>query len=129
MGDKSEARRLLSPVLLDASFAAVSSSRIKLTCIDASKNYTLVGANTGSLYLFDRETARYIQLISIDGIHEPIAMVKISPDEKYLALVTYKARVIVVMEFNTKMRRSEKVRLLVIVRWRSLAGVLDPPYW
>jgi len=107
-----QARSYLTLQTLEALTASIPSSRIRLNCIEVSTNYIILGANTGSLYVFDRDTSRFVQLLTVDGLQHSISLVKFSLDEKYLAVVLSKNPVIYVMEFNLKVRKSEKVRVV-----------------
>lgn len=115
-----ESRGFLGHQTLESVSASLTSSRIRLTAIDVSRHFILLGANTGSVYIFERESAKFLQLLSIDGMRDPVALLRFSPDEKYLALVNNKSKAIYVMEFALKIRRNEKVRFLVPLRffWR-----------
>jgi WD40 repeat protein len=120
-----EKRGFLLHQTLESVSAALTSNRIRLTCVDVSHQYILLGANTGSVYVFERETTKFIQLLSIDAMRDPVALLRFSPDEKYLALVNNKSRAIFVMEFALKIRRSEKVRSLPVNPFRAFLCVYN----
>lgn len=65
------------------------SSRIKYTCLDVSASYLLFGANTGSLYIFEKKKYDLVRLISNVEIRGPIKYVKFCVnDEDVIAVAT-----------------------------------------
>ncbi|XP_037947307.1 Hermansky-Pudlak syndrome 5 protein homolog [Teleopsis dalmanni] len=62
------------------------SNRIKYTCFDISENYVIFGATSGSLYLFNRCSGKFLHLIP--NKHGPINHLAISVNEKYVAFST-----------------------------------------
>lgn len=99
--------RLVSYQHLDSCLAHIKKS-VKLTCIDSCSDYFLLGASTGSLYVFDRTTSKFVQLLSIEDMHEPIVKLKFSPDGKLLAIATSKP-CIYAIEFDITKRIKTKV--------------------
>ncbi|CAD7093187.1 unnamed protein product [Hermetia illucens] len=67
--------------------------RIKYTCFDASANYIIFGASSGSLYLFSRNPAKFLHLTP--SKHGPITLLSISPNERYVAFATSKGAICV----------------------------------
>lgn len=63
------------------------------TCIDASTNYIVIGASSGSIYIFQRSPCKYLQLIQ--NMYGPINHVAISPQEKFIAFSTVKGTICV----------------------------------
>lgn len=64
------------------------------TCYDASLNYIVCGATSGSLYLFQRQpSCKFLQLIP--NVSGAINNVAISPHEHYIAFTTHKGTVLV----------------------------------
>lgn len=62
--------------------------QFQYTCYDVSKNYIVCGATSGSLYIFERDNCKFLQLIpSSNGVINHVA---ISPKEQYLAFTTKK---------------------------------------
>lgn len=61
---------------------------IRLSCTASSPQYLVLGANTGSLYFFERYSLRFLQLCIFEELQEPISFVSFSPDEKMLAFAT-----------------------------------------
>ena len=91
-------RALLKCEALDTLLAPLGSSgRVGYTCLDISPNYFVFGANTGSLYFFDRKTLRFLRLIST--VKEHITLVKWHLNENLLAVATA-ASEIFVLEIN-----------------------------
>ncbi|XP_012279972.1 Hermansky-Pudlak syndrome 5 protein homolog isoform X2 [Orussus abietinus] len=69
--------------------------RIKYTCLSVSQNYIVLGATSGSLYLFSRELCTFQQLIPLP--QGAISRVLISPDEKKIALATIHGNICLVI--------------------------------
>uniref|UniRef100_A0A0A1XQ96 Hermansky-Pudlak syndrome 5 protein homolog n=1 Tax=Zeugodacus cucurbitae TaxID=28588 RepID=A0A0A1XQ96_ZEUCU len=69
------------------------SNRIKYTCFDISTNYVIFGATSGSLYLFNRCTGKFLQLIP--NKHGPVTHLAISANEKYVAFSTQRSMICV----------------------------------
>ena len=99
---------------LDALLSPVGNSgRVSYTCMDVSPNYIVFGANTGSLYLFDRKTRRFLRPIST--VTEHIVLVKWHSNENLLAVATT-AGEIVILETNLADRyipASVKIKILI----------------
>ena len=87
--------------------------RVKLSCLDCSSQYLVFGANTGSLYFYDRESLRLLSLISSKEIREPITLVKLSPLGNILAIATSKLSVFI-LEHNVNNRKEKEKVLLKI---------------
>lgn len=105
---KNKSTKFLDFEPLDACLTTHIKKSVKLTCIDSCSEYLLLGATTGSLYVFDRKTSKFIQLLSIEDIREPIVKIKFSPDERFLAIATSKPN-IYVLEINVGKRLKAKV--------------------
>jgi hypothetical protein len=82
-------------------------SRIRYTCLDASEHYLVFGANTGSLYFYERETLNFVHLITT--VQEPITQLKFSPNENYLAIATLKNFDIIILEPKLQTRKEKIV--------------------
>jgi hypothetical protein len=58
--------------------AHIGTGRVKYSCLDVSARYLLLGANTGSVYIFDRGRAQSVRTASLltvsshAGIHQLI---------------------------------------------------------
>lgn len=63
------------------------------TCFDASTNYIVCGATSGSIYLFQRKPCKFLQLIP--NTFGPINNVAISPQENYVAFSSQKGTILV----------------------------------
>lgn len=63
------------------------------TCYDASQNYVACGATSGSIYLFQRQPCKFLQLIP--NVFGPISHVAISPQEHYVAYSSHKGTMLV----------------------------------
>jgi len=73
----------------DVSNALLSIKRtIRMSCTASSPQYLVLGAQTGSLYFFERNSFRFIQLCVFEDLQEPISAIAFSPDEKLLAFAT-----------------------------------------
>ncbi|CAG9833069.1 unnamed protein product, partial [Diabrotica balteata] len=71
--------------------------RIKLTSFDVSNHYIILGTNSGGIYIFKRTPCEFLRLIpSKEGstVH-----IKISPDEKNLAVASARGLVIILENF------------------------------
>lgn len=79
MEPKESAEALLS--------ALGSSGRVKYSAIDVSTRFVVLGANTGSVYLFEQQPLKFLQLVSLSDIQirDPISVIKLSPDENFIA--------------------------------------------
>lgn len=91
---------------------AVSSSRIKYTAISASTNYLVCGANTGSLYVFNREGTEMLRLISNSELPDPVHLLSFNPsDEDILAIASTK-NIIYLLKLNLSDRNTKEKILL-----------------
>lgn len=73
---------------------AYSLSPPQYTCLDASSNYIVLGATSGSIYLFQRTpTVQFLQIIQ--NMYGPINHVAISPQEKFVTFATVKGTICV----------------------------------
>ncbi|XP_053968587.1 BLOC-2 complex member HPS5 homolog [Anastrepha ludens] len=69
------------------------SNRIKYTCFDISTNYVIFGASSGSLYLFNRCSGKFLHLVP--NKHGPVTHLEISANEKYVAFSTIRSMICV----------------------------------
>lgn len=91
-------------------------SRIRYTCLDASEHFLVFGANTGSLYFYERSTLNFVHLITT--VQEPITQLKFCPNENYLAIATLKNFDIIILEPKLQTRK-EKVKFFLLFVNRS----------
>lgn len=78
--------------------------------MDVGKQYIVFGANTGSLYFFNRGALRFLQLISSPDIHSAVTHIRFSPDERFVGLSTLDGELIV-LEPNLGTRAKERIVL------------------
>ncbi|EFA85390.1 RING zinc finger-containing protein [Heterostelium album PN500] len=115
---------VLSVDNLDGVLAPIGASgRVKYTCFDVSKKYLVLGANTGSLYFFERKPNALLtnetlqsnfEILSLNEIRDSIFSIKLAPcNDNLVAMATNK--IIYVIEPNLaadKGRRREKEKQL-----------------
>lgn len=72
---------------------------LQYTCFDASHNYIVCGASSGSIYIFQRSPCKFLQLIpSTSG---PISNIAISPNDRYVAFCSQKGTILLyVVDFT-----------------------------
>ncbi|GAM22685.1 hypothetical protein SAMD00019534_058600, partial [Acytostelium subglobosum LB1] len=123
----------LSLESVDSVLAPVGGSgRVKYTCLDVSRRYLVLGANTGSIYFFERKMVQsqqhqhqqqsimpmllnndgvvFNQILSFNDIRDSITSIKINPtNDNLVAIATQK--VIFVIEPNLTIRK-EKEKIL-----------------
>src|SRR5687768_12722324 len=63
----------------------ISSARIVPVCLDVTADHVVVGASSGSLYVFMRRTMARLELVSHPDVTSAVSCVKVSPDGKYAA--------------------------------------------
>jgi WD40 repeat protein len=102
---------LLLPRSLDATLAALgSSTRVRYTTFDASRTLLVFGANTGSLYVFNRSTLELIRLISLAEIRSAVTRIAISPIDENMVAVVSGQRIVHIVQLNLNERvQKEKV--------------------
>lgn len=103
----------LHPKLVWQGMDAVSKlgGRVRYSCLDASQSLIVFGANTGTLYFYERESLRQVTLIPSKEIREPISIVKLNPNGSLLALSTSKG-FLFILEFNL-VNKKEKDKILL----------------
>lgn len=72
------------------------------TSYDASRNYVVCGASSGSIYLFQRKPCKFLQLIP--NIFGTITHVVISPQEHYVAFASQKGTILLYVIDLTSMQ-------------------------
>lgn len=75
-----------------APLSNLTSGRIKYTSLAVSQDYLLLGSNTGSLYVYERVSCRFVQLSNEASTKwfkgTSIKFIKFSPDSELLAIAT-----------------------------------------
>ncbi|XP_052269616.1 uncharacterized protein LOC127871025 isoform X2 [Dreissena polymorpha] len=61
------------------------STRLKFNCVAVSTKLVACGSNTGGIYVFSRQEKKLLQIAFADKETNSVAIVKISPHEKYIA--------------------------------------------
>lgn len=73
-------------------FPNLSSGRVKYTSLAVSPDFVLLGSNTGSLYVYERASHRFVQLSNEGSTkwfnHTSIKYIRFSPDSELLAIAT-----------------------------------------
>lgn len=88
---------------------------IRLSCLASSQHYLVLGAQTGSLYFFERFSFKFLQLIIFEDLNEPISLVSFAPDERLLAFATASpSRNIYLVSLPVRTRR-KKVRSMLFL--------------
>lgn len=109
---------------MDSVQNAKSSSRIKFTSITASSNYLVCGANTGSLYVFDRKSSEMLRLISNNEIPDPIHLLTMHPsNDDVLALASINS--IYLIKLNLLERNANEKILLKISEHKSTVTCIN----
>jgi len=72
----------------ELTFSQFRTGRIKCCSIDVAENHLALGSSNGSIYIYDRESLRFIQLVTNPQLKGPISHLKFTNDEKFLAIVT-----------------------------------------
>ncbi|KAK6191617.1 hypothetical protein SNE40_003261 [Patella caerulea] len=88
------------------------SARLKYTCLSVSRKHIALGSNTGGVYIFSRDTLKYLQVIFGDLESTSILQVSLSPtSDNHVAFTTSSGQV-VAMEMNIEKRQKpERIRL------------------
>ncbi|XP_038050314.1 uncharacterized protein LOC119723629 isoform X2 [Patiria miniata] len=100
-----------------------ASGRIKYTCIGVSKNYIGLGASSGSLYVFHRNTFKYLQVFS--NTEGALTKVVFAPNDNMVGIATSQG-VIITWELNID-RRVKSERLAMSSAHRN--GVVTAMIW
>ncbi|XP_025087276.1 Hermansky-Pudlak syndrome 5 protein-like [Pomacea canaliculata] len=96
--------------LEDLRFPLERSSRLQYTCLSVSQRYIALGSNTGGVYIFSRESLKYLQVVFGDVEVSAVTATALSPNDQNVALADSSGQVIV-MELNIERRiRPERVR-------------------
>jgi WD40 repeat protein len=78
--------------------------------MDVGEECIVFGANTGSLYFFNRAGQRFLQLVSSPEIRAAVTHIRFSPDERFVALSTLDGE-LVVLEPKLGTRAKERIVL------------------
>jgi len=89
--------------------------------MDVGEQYIVFGANTGSLYFFNRTGLRFLQLVSSPEVRAAITRICFSPDERFVALATAEGE-LVVLEPNLGTRAKERIVLRHMLHRDSLTA-------
>lgn len=76
-------------------------SRIKCTCFDVTNQYILFGANTGSVYVYLRESLLF-RTLATNIVTGAIKLLKVSLDGSLIAIATESPNAVVIMEHNLR---------------------------
>jgi hypothetical protein len=106
------------------SSSSTTGGRVVYRSLSCSSSYVVLGANTGSLYFYERESFRFLALISCKEIREPIAKLKFGPNSTILSLTTSK-NTLFILEINLT-NRKEKER--VLYKYTHKEGILHYLY-
>ena len=90
---------------------ATASVRIKFTALAASKLYLVCGANTGSLYVFNRANYEMLRLVSNADIGDSISLLKFYPFEDDVLAVSTVKNIIYILKLNI-LDRNNKEKIL-----------------
>ncbi|XP_005098197.1 uncharacterized protein LOC101848352 [Aplysia californica] len=87
------------------------SSRLKYTCLSVSKKYIALGSNTGGVYIFSRDTLKYLQVVFGDTEASPVCQVSLSPGDQHIGVALSTGQVAVFELRIEKRAKPERVRL------------------
>jgi hypothetical protein len=92
-----------------------SGGRVRYSCLDINSTILVLGANTGSIYFFEREAARFITLVSPVDNRDPLHFIKIKSFEPsgwiQLSFCTSK-NTLYIMDINL-LNRKEKDKVIL----------------
>ncbi|KAH9503345.1 Peroxisomal membrane protein PAS20 [Bulinus truncatus] len=87
------------------------STRLKFTCVAVCKKYIALGSNTGGVYLFSRDTLKYLQVLFADTESSQVVCLSLSPSDHHIGFALSSGHV-AVYELNIEKRtKPERVRL------------------
>ncbi|KAK6973588.1 hypothetical protein BgiMline_024810 [Biomphalaria glabrata] len=100
----------LSP-LDELTVLVTRSTRLKYTCVTVSRKYIALGSNTGGVYIFSRDTLKYLQVVFADTESSQVVCVSLSPSDQHIGFALSTGQV-AVYELNIEKRtKPERVRL------------------
>ena len=109
---------------LDATLAALGgSTRVRYTALDASRTLLVFGANTGSLYVFNRASLELIRLVSSAEIRGAVVRIAISPIDESLVAVATAQHLLVILQLNIH-ERAQKEKLVYKVEQHKVRPTL-----
>ncbi|XP_055603243.1 BLOC-2 complex member HPS5 homolog [Uranotaenia lowii] len=76
-----------------------NTKRIKFTCFDVSEKFLVFGANSGSLYIYDRATVNFLSIIPSQL--GPISQLLISRNGKQIAVSNLRGKIGVVLDLDS----------------------------
>ncbi|XP_064601056.1 uncharacterized protein LOC135467222 [Liolophura sinensis] len=118
--------------LEDLSIPLRGSARLRYTCMCVSRRYIALGANTGAVYIFGRESLKHLQVVLAEKDSSPVSQVCFGPIDNLLGYACSNGNIIVV-ELNIERRsKPERVRLSVehsgttvtALQWDAVGGRL-----
>ncbi|BFZ04190.1 hypothetical protein BsWGS_07228 [Bradybaena similaris] len=86
------------------------SARLKYTCLSVSKKFLALGSNSGGVYIFSRDTLKYLQVVFGDTEASLVVSVSLSPSDQHVAIALSTGHV-AVFELNIDRRvKPDRVR-------------------
>ncbi|CAL1533714.1 unnamed protein product, partial [Lymnaea stagnalis] len=99
----------LSP-LDELSVLTARSARLKYTCLSVSRKYIALGSNTGGVYIFSRDTLKYLQVVFADTEANPVVCVSLPSSDQHVG-VALSTGLVAVFELNIDKRiKPERIR-------------------
>ncbi|XP_029823716.2 uncharacterized protein LOC8051152 [Ixodes scapularis] len=86
-----------------------NTTRVKYVCFDVSKHYLALGATSGDVFMFQRDTSSYVGTVA-NKEGGSVAQVALCPDENILALATSRGHVLV-LEHNAGCGQPQRLQL------------------
>lgn len=110
----------------------VGSGRVKYSCIDVSPRLLLLGANTGSIYMFSRPNIEFLRLWSHTDIRDSLSCIKISPSEKLFAVSSVRGQIYIIQmgkpgekdQVLLKVTDHKEAEITTII-WQDNASILS----
>lgn len=110
----------------------VGSGRVKYSCIDVSPRLLLLGANTGSIYMFSRPNIEFLRLWSHTDIRDCLSCIKISPSEKLFAVSSVRGQIYIIQmgkpgekdQVLLKVADHKEAEITTII-WQDNASILS----
>ncbi|CAG5127251.1 unnamed protein product [Candidula unifasciata] len=86
------------------------SARLKYTCLSVCRKFLALGSNSGGVYIFSRDTLKYLQVVFGDTEASLVVSVSLSPSDQHVAIALSTGHV-AVFELNIDRRiKPERVR-------------------
>ncbi|KAG0420188.1 hypothetical protein HPB47_003621 [Ixodes persulcatus] len=107
-----------------------NTTRVKYVCFDVSKHYLALGATSGDVFMFQRDTSSYVGTVA-NKEGGSVAQVALCPDENILALATSRGHVLV-LEHNAGCGQPQRLQLsyehkgscVTCLRWNAAGSRL-----